>query len=149
MSSATSRRGKSKKGPSQVFISYAREDARLAQRLADQLRAKGFEPWLDSEEVEAGENWARAAGRALESSDVIVALVSKSFSRSPRTQREWEFAIGSKKHAGRVLPVLLRGTPVDAVPWIAKQIQHVTSDADWEKTSERVAEALRHFPGAA
>ena len=146
---ALSRRSKQKKGPPQVFISYAREDARLAQRLADQLRAKGFEPWLDVEEVQAGENWARAAGRALESSDVIIALVSKNFSRSPRTQREWDFAIGSRKHAGRVLPVLTPGTPVDAVPWIAKHIQHVKADADWEKTSDRVVEALRHFAGAA
>jgi hypothetical protein len=137
----------SRRRKQKVFISYAREDTQLAKQLAEQLRASGLEPWLDLEELHAGENWASASGRALESSDVIVALVSKSFSRSHHLQREWNFAIGSKKHAGRVLPVLTPGTPIDVAPWIAKHIQHFKGP-DWEKTSERVAKAVQQLAEA-
>ena len=141
-------RAKAKRIPAPVvFISHAHEDTDLALRLADTLRAKGFETWLDDEELQPGENWAREVGKALESADLIVALLSKNFSRSRYAQRAWEFAIGSKRHAGRVLPVLTPGTSFDAVPWIAKHIQHVKPGADWRRTSERVADDLWNLAG--
>jgi hypothetical protein len=80
---------------------------------------------------------------------VIVVLISKAFARSPHLRQEWDFALGSKKHARRVLPVLTPGTSPDAAPWILKHIQHLKSGANWEKTAQRVAEALRELKGAA
>ena len=106
-------------------------------------------PWLDVEELQPGENWPRAIGEAIEAADAIVVLISKAFLRSPHTRQEWDFALGSKKHAGRVLPVLMPKTPPEAVPWILKHIQHLKSGPDWEKTSQRVAQALRQLKRAA
>ncbi|HTT24657.1 MAG TPA: toll/interleukin-1 receptor domain-containing protein, partial [Candidatus Sulfotelmatobacter sp.] len=40
-----------------VFISYAREDADLAQRLFAALQKEYFDPWLDSESLGGGEDW--------------------------------------------------------------------------------------------
>ena len=132
-----SRRGK------QVFISYAQEDAALARQLAHELKREGFVPWLDVEEIQPGENWPLALGEAIEAADAIVVLISKAFLRSPYRRQEWDFALGSKKHAGRVLPVLTPGTPADAVPWILKHIRHLKSGSNWEKTSQRVAQTLK------
>ena len=126
-----------------IYISYAHADHRLAQGLAEELRRAHFEPWLDQETLEPGENWAKALGKALESSDAIVFLVSKSFLRSPNALNEWDFAISSPKHAGRVLPVLTPGTTIASAPWILKHIQHIRAGADWKRATRQVVTALR------
>jgi hypothetical protein len=138
----------SKAGP-KVFISHASEDAELAKRLADELKRKGFTPWVAAENVHPGENFAKALGDAMGSSDAIVVLVSPAFMSSPYLLQEWNFAIGSKKHAGRVLPVLTPGTDTDQAPWILKHIQHLKAGSDWRKTSQRVAETLKQIGRAA
>src|SRR6218665_3276431 len=40
-----------------VFLSYAREDAEMARRLADTLRAFGVEVWFDQNELRGGDVW--------------------------------------------------------------------------------------------
>jgi hypothetical protein len=126
-----------------VFISHAHADQDLARGLARALERANFVPWLPEESLEPGDNWAKTLGQALETSDSIVILVSKNFLRSPAARHEWDFAISSPKHAGRVLPVLTPGTPLESVPWILKRIQHVPASADWRRTTKAVVTALR------
>ena len=39
-----------------VFISYAREDQNFARKLADHLRQRGFEVWMD-DRIDTGDDW--------------------------------------------------------------------------------------------
>lgn len=126
-----------------VFISHAHADKKLARGLAEELRRAHFEPWLAEESLEPGDNWAKTLGRALETSDSIVVLVSKNSLRSPAARHEWDFAISSARHAGRVLPVLTPGTSIESVPWILKHIRHVRAAGDWKQTTRAVVSALR------
>ena len=43
--------------PKKIFVSYAREDLKTAKKLHTDLKAHGFDPWLDEENLLAGENW--------------------------------------------------------------------------------------------
>lgn len=131
--------------PSKIFISYATKDKASAHQIAEELRSAGFDPWLDAQQVQPGENWSQAIGNALEKSDAIVLLVSKAFLQSPRLIEEWNFAIGSKKHAGRVLPIVAPGTPVASIPWILKHLQHLKAGTDWKRTGRRAADLLREI----
>jgi hypothetical protein len=133
-----------------VFLSYVKEDEGLARRLAKTLQKARFEPWLAEDEVASGSNWAKSVGDALDTSDAIVLLLSKDFLRSDWAQKEWEFAITSRKHAKRVLPVLTPGTEIETVPWIVKRIQHVKARASWSKTktANEIVDALRRLPRA-
>jgi hypothetical protein len=133
------------KNSHRIFISYAQEDTAIARQLAKTLREADFEPWFDQEALSPGDNWATESGRAIEASYAIVFLISKESLRSKWPQNEWNFALGSRKHAGRVLPVLTPGTSMDEVPWILKHIQHLKSGADWKKTTRQVAETLREL----
>lgn len=63
--------------PSKVFISYAREDAVSARRLADDLTCMGVEPWLDQEQLLPGQAWESAIQTALEESDFVIVLLSQ------------------------------------------------------------------------
>jgi hypothetical protein len=40
-----------------VFLSYARDDAAAARRLAEALRAAGLEVWFDENELRGGDSW--------------------------------------------------------------------------------------------
>ena len=40
-----------------IFISYAREDAVAADRIAEALRSHGLEVWFDQDELRGGEAW--------------------------------------------------------------------------------------------
>jgi hypothetical protein len=59
-----------------VFISYAREDTASAQRLYRELQKAGLDPWLDKEELRAGERWQIAIRRAIQDSRFFIALLS-------------------------------------------------------------------------
>jgi predicted esterase len=53
--------------PSRVFISYARKDgAALAQRLQEDLQAKGYCAWLDTQRIDGGRVWSTEIEDALD-----------------------------------------------------------------------------------
>ncbi len=70
-----SRFSEGKKAP-KVFISYAREDQVQAERLYDDLKKAEADPWLDKENILAGQNWKTAIGRALRDSDYVILMLS-------------------------------------------------------------------------
>jgi hypothetical protein len=47
-----------------VFISYAIEDSAEAYRLYKDLKSSGVKPWIDKEEIRAGEDWKLAISKA-------------------------------------------------------------------------------------
>lgn len=61
----------------QVFLSYCREDADSAQRLASDLQRSGFDVWLDTERLSGGSNWKVEIQGAIRGSEVFIALLSK------------------------------------------------------------------------
>src|SRR5215469_6914152 len=63
--------------PSRVFISYARKDgAALAQRLQSDLGKEGFDVWLDTQRLTAGDIWSSEIEQAIDRADVVLALLS-------------------------------------------------------------------------
>lgn len=77
-----------------VFISYAKEDKSLAEKLYNDLRQAGVSPWLDSVDLAPGQPWEKAIRTAISDSSYFLALLS---SRSVRkrgfVQREIRYAL--------------------------------------------------------
>jgi hypothetical protein len=59
-----------------VFISYAREDTEAANRLYNDLKMAGLEPWLDTQSLLAGQNWKIAIRDAIKNSRYFIPLLS-------------------------------------------------------------------------
>jgi hypothetical protein len=59
-----------------VFISYAREDTEVANRLYNDLKMAGLEPWLDTQSLLAGQNWKVAIKDAIKNSRYFIPLLS-------------------------------------------------------------------------
>ncbi len=67
-----------------VFISYGRADAQeLADRLEADLKARGYDVWLDRSQMQSGQSWQEQIERAIEAADYFVAILSPHAVRRP------------------------------------------------------------------
>ena len=134
------------KKPTKVFLSYAADDCDLARALASEIAKAGYTVWSDLD-VLPGDNFARQVGKALDDSDAMVVIVSPASAESEHVRREIEFAVGSRRYARRVIPVI--ASPTKKMPWILERLQPVRIGRDPKETSRRVLEALEETQKAA
>lgn len=77
-----------------VFISYAREDSKIANQIYDDLKKAGIEPWIDTQNILPGQNWRTVTLNALRESDyVLILLSSNALSKKGFVQKEIKMAI--------------------------------------------------------
>lgn len=105
-----------------VFLSYADQDAPAAEELARLLKSRGFAVFVDTQELQPGENWARAVGDALSNADAMVVLLSPDAVASRSVQREIDFALSERRFKDHLIPVVLR--PTSQIPWVLQK-QHM------------------------
>lgn len=123
-----------------VFLSYSHHDRELAQQLVGQLEAAGFPVWDPAREILPGDNWAAELGKALAEADAMVMLVSPEALASDWMQHEIEFALGSERLQGRLVPVLVK--PTAELPWIFKKLQLVEVKGGSSSMADSVIKAL-------
>jgi TolB-like protein len=80
-----------------VFISYASQDAAVAERLCVALEAAGFPCWIAPRDVEAGALYADAIVRAINEAKAVVLVLSASAIGSDHVGREVERAASKHK----------------------------------------------------
>lgn len=130
----------------QVFIAYVEEDLEKARKLCDALAAAGCTPWLDKDQLLAGQNWPRAIERAINISDAFVACFSpRSLAKRGQFQSELRYALDCARRmpleAGFVMPVRFEKCPVPVS--IAKDVQYVDLFPNWDRGVRQLARAIR------
>ncbi len=128
-----------------IFLSYAHRDGKdLAFRLFDELKAAGFDPWLDRDRLQPGENWSKGIEQALDAAEVVVAVLSPGASESEICRAEH---LRSLRKGNRVLAVRTAEN-VDP-PLYLEPSQWITfgGGADGERLAE-LTEALGRKGGA-
>ena len=130
-----------------VFLSYAERDDKPAQALRTELEKGGFEVWDPAARLTPGDNWALEEGKALKEAEAIVVLLSPAALASDHVKREIDYALGEPRFKDRLIPVVVR--PVKEIPWILETLRVVRIDADPERGSRQVVEALKRIQTAA
>lgn len=64
-----------------VFLLHARRDEDFVRRLYRCLVKEGADVWLDQEKLLPGQDWAYEIRKAIHSSDIVVACLSRQFNR--------------------------------------------------------------------
>lgn len=96
------------------FMSYSRDDASLQKKIISDLRQRGLNVWVDTENLIPGSPaWEREIERAIRSASGIIVLLSPDANNSEWVRREISFAEQSQK---RIFPVLIRGDEDDSIP---------------------------------
>jgi hypothetical protein len=123
-----------------VFISAAPSDAPLVRELATRLQAAGVDAWNATTQALPGANLSAELGRALNQADALVVLISPDAMKSPMVRREIQFALGQERFQDRLIPVMVKQTPSEEIPWILRTLQWAKGGAD--KVANQVLKAL-------
>jgi TolB-like protein len=78
-----------------VFLSYAREDAAAARRIAEALRASGLVVWFDENELRGGDTWDAKIRRQIDECSLFVAVISQHTQERSKGyfRLEWKLAV--------------------------------------------------------
>jgi len=142
--------------PLRVFCSYAHDDNEYRMQLSAHLSSLRnenlIEPWTDRD-ISAGTEWESAIHENLEAADIILLLVSSSFTNSEYVNSdELRRALQLQEdNKARVVPIIVR--PVDwtnqcfgklqATPLDGKRVRPVTKWKNRDEAWATVAGALR------
>jgi hypothetical protein len=90
-----------------VFISYKRDTAnkRFVNKMTEYLTQAGFDPWIDTAELQAGEDWREAIDQAIRDSLALIVVLTPEAVMSQYVTYEWAFALGVGKD---VIPILYK-----------------------------------------
>ena len=105
-----------------VFISYSRKDSYFAHDLVAGLRAAGFEPFVDRQDIAPGEDWEARLGKLIQSSDCIVFVLSPDSIASNRCIWELNHA---ETLSRRIVPVVCRSVESEQIPKKIAQLNYV------------------------
>jgi hypothetical protein len=77
-----------------VFLCHASGDRPAVRELYGKLSQSGFQPWLDEEDLLAGQKWEREIPIAVKASDVVFVCLSRvSIGKQRFVQKEIKFAL--------------------------------------------------------
>src|SRR5262245_21574873 len=77
-----------------IFLCHANEDKPQVREVYRRLKAEGFQPWLDEEDLLPGQLWNQGIRRALRNSDFILIFFSQnSVLKRGYVQREMKLAL--------------------------------------------------------
>jgi TIR domain len=120
----------------QIFISYAREDQTVAEKLYDILDSfSGVKVWLDVRDLLPGADWREDITKAIERSDAIILLLSdSSINKAGYVQREIRDAIErlSLQPPGERLIIPVRISPCEPRHRVLAQLHWVDLFPAWQ-----------------
>jgi hypothetical protein len=109
-----------------VFISYSRVDGTFAKKLRSALIARGFEAYLDEEDILPGEPWRQRIDGLILAADAVVFVMSPSSIASEMCTWEVGRALELKKS---LTPLYWCVVPNHAVPGGLSERHYVFFDA--------------------
>ncbi len=102
----------------QVFISYKSQERVFAVALRDQLQAWHYSTWIDIDNIPPGTYFRDAIQNGLETSDVVIGVITPDATSSREVLTEWDFALNYR----RFIPLLYRES---RLPYHLEGIQYL------------------------
>jgi hypothetical protein len=127
-----------------IFVSYSQADEKWAQLLRSRLSQEGFEVWDPESDLAPGDNWRLKSGKALQSADAMIVLLSPEAAKSDWVQSEIDYALGSPHFRDRLIPLVVK--PTEDIPWILRKQPLIRATKDVEETIRRVVASLHRSP---
>ena len=117
-----------------VFLSYAREDAEAAKRIADALRGFGVEVWFDQSELRGGDAWDAKIRGQIKTCALFVPVISATTqSRDEAYFRlEWKLA-DDRSHLMAPGKAFMVPVVIDATPEAGAAVPESFSRAQWTR----------------
>ena len=131
-----------------VFISYASQDAAVANAVVEALEGQGIRCWIAPRDVTPGEFYAGVIVHAIDDAKVTVLLLSRHAAASPHVVREVERA-ASKRHPVISLRIDREPLPADLEYFLNTSQWLDASEGEPSRVFSRLVEAVRKVLEAA
>lgn len=113
---------------SHIFVSYAREDAAVVERLAAALTERGRATWVDEREIEGGDRWRTSLEEAIDAADAALFVLSRHWTASGPCRQELEHAVAVNK---RLVPVVIEDVPRAQLADALGEVPEALAELDW------------------
>ena len=128
-----------------IFISYSYKDKEFVRRLASDLRARGIQVWVDSQEIRVGDSIIQKISEGIERADYVLVVLSQSSIQSVWVQKEVRTAFvkdpaGAK---GVLIPVVLEKTQI---PSFLQGIKYADFTTSYEEGLDEILDAIVKTP---
>lgn len=122
------------RNPRQIFISHSSQDADVAQKLAADLRAQGWQTWIAPDSIRPGEKWVEAINRGLAESGVLVLLLTREAAASTYVRDETNYAIELMRYGDtvRVIPIEIEPVSPADIPFTWSSLQRISLRENYE-----------------
>ena len=133
-------------GKNRIFISYSRQNLQQARKLYQQLKAAGFSPWLDKEDLLPGQRWGPVIRKAIRESRFFLAILSsQSVNRRGYVHRELKLGLETlgeyPEEDVYLIPVRL--DPCTVANSALEELHWVDMFPDWDSGFQKVVDSLR------
>jgi TolB-like protein/predicted Zn-dependent protease len=117
-----------------VFISYASEDAEVAQRICDALKSAGIEVWFDQSELRGGDAWDNQIRKQIQECALFIPIISAHSQARLEGyfRREWRLA-AERTHDMAVEKAFLVPVVIDDTPERYASVPQGFRDVQWTR----------------
>ena len=115
-----------------IFLSYASQDAEVARRICDALRAVGLDVWFDQSALRGGDAWDASIRRQIKECALFVPIISANTQAREEGyfRREWNLAVNRTLDMADdkafLLPVV-----IDATVDVSARVPEKFRDVQW------------------
>ena len=106
-----------------VFVCHSSTDKKFAKTVIAKLKCPETSPWIDHEQIYAGDDILDKIGEGLSSMDILLFLISREALKSGWVDLEIKHATWKEINERRIIirPFRLSDIPIDELPWF---LQH-------------------------
>lgn len=125
-----------------VFLSFAGQDRPVAERLREDLAARGFDTFVDEHSIKPGEDLLSAINKALTRSSYCVLLWSRHCQDRPWVEVEWTAALARSLEEKRSFLFVVRLDETE-VPLLLATRRYLDAYIDWDAAVARLVATWR------
>lgn len=96
-------------GMQHIFISYSRIDQVFVDSLIQDLEGRGFDCWVDRQDIHGGAAWRKAISRCIHKCSAFLIVISPQSVASPMVAQEVSLA---EKCGRRIIPVIYKSCEI-------------------------------------
>ena len=119
-----------------IYISYSRKNAEFTRRLVSDLETHGYTTWVDTDDLQAGDQWANQIEAAIQGAEVFLTLLSTATLNNRTVEREIAIAQQARKP---IVPVMVEAVPI--TPALLNR-QVVDATGEWGAFIDHLVNAI-------
>lgn len=111
-----------------IFISYSRKDAEIANKIYEVLTSAGLSCFIDLDGISGGADFPTVLAQAIMESKVMLLVASRNFYASEYAMKEVTFAVNNKG-SHFILPIIIERSE------LPKNLEFILSNINWRELS--------------